>query len=75
MLVYVELLIYLLILFGIIFPIFYCFYILVRPRLTPYCLKGKKGIRRLDSSYRFKNYVHRSNNLHDCFFISHRLAC
>jgi hypothetical protein len=61
MLVYVELLIYLLILFGIIFPIFYCFYFLhiskASPRLTPYRLKGKKGVGRLRTPYRLKNYA------------------
>jgi hypothetical protein len=29
----------------------------VSPRLTPYHLKGKKGVRRLDSPYRLKNYA------------------
>jgi hypothetical protein len=60
MLVYVELLIYLLILFGIIFPIFYCFYFLhiskASPRLTSYRLKGKNGVGRLRTPYRLKNY-------------------
>jgi hypothetical protein len=30
--------------------------ILLRRRLTPYHLKGKKGVRRLTSPYRLKNY-------------------
>jgi hypothetical protein len=29
----------------------------VSPRLTLYRLKGKKGVRHLDSSYRLKNYA------------------
>jgi hypothetical protein len=29
----------------------------VSPRLTSYRLKGKKGVRRLTSLYRLKNYV------------------
>jgi hypothetical protein len=31
------------------------------PRLTLYCLKGKKGARRLESPYRIKNYARESN--------------
>jgi hypothetical protein len=37
----------LLILFGIIFPIFYLYISKASPRLTPYRLKGKKGVGRL----------------------------
>jgi hypothetical protein len=59
MLVYV-LLIYLLILFGIIFPIFYLYISKASYCFTSYRLKGKNGVGCLRTPYRLKNFAHKS---------------
>ena len=59
---------FILLLFGIInqyildyISIFFIFLYITKasPRLTPYRLKGKKGVARLASPYRFENYGRR----------------
>jgi hypothetical protein len=40
----------------------YSYIIKASPRLTPYRLKGKKGVGRLRTPYRLKNYVWSGHN-------------
>jgi hypothetical protein len=50
----------LLILFGIIFPIFYLYISKASYCFTSYRLKGKNGVGCLRTPYRLKNFAHKS---------------